>query len=52
MADHAGAYADGTELTIIGDDVDGDGQHWKHVRTPDGQEGYVPSVYTTAESPP
>lgn len=51
MSDRNGAYPDGTELTVIGDDVDGDGQHWKHVRTPDGLEGYVPSMYTTAESP-
>ena len=51
MSDHAKAYADGTALTVIGDDVDGDGQHWKHVRTPDGLEGYVPSIYTTAAPP-
>jgi hypothetical protein len=47
MADRLNAYADGTQLTIIGDDVDGDGQHWHHVRAPDGTEGYVPAVYTT-----
>ncbi len=47
MDDKVSAYPDGTALTIIGDDVDGDGQHWKHVRTPDGLEGYVPSMYTT-----
>jgi hypothetical protein len=51
MGDRLRAYPDRTELTIIGDDVDGDGQHWKHVRTPDGLEGYVPSMYTTAEAP-
>jgi Bacterial SH3 domain len=51
MADRNKAYPDGTELTIIGDDVDGDGQHWKHVRTPDGLEGYVPAMYTT-DAPP
>jgi len=48
MDDKIRAYADGTALTIIGDDVDGDGQHWKHVRTPDGLEGYVPAQYTTS----
>lgn len=47
MADRNTAYPDGTALTIIGDDVDGDGQHWKHVRAPDGTEGYVPAMYTT-----
>jgi hypothetical protein len=51
MDDKIRAYSDGTALTIIGDDVDGDGQHWKHIRTPDGLEGYVPSQYT-ADSPP
>jgi hypothetical protein len=51
MADRVRAYADGTPLTIIGDDVDGDGQHWKHVRTPDGLEGFVPAMYTV-DTPP
>jgi hypothetical protein len=46
MADRSKAYPDGTQLTIIGDDVSGDGQQWHHVRTPDGQEGYVPTMYT------
>jgi len=51
MADRLKPYADGTPLTVVGDDVDGDGQHWKHIKTPDGLEGYVPSIYTV-ESPP
>jgi hypothetical protein len=51
MADRAKAYPDGTPLTIVGDDIDGDGQTWKHVKTPDGLEGYVPSIYTV-DSPP
>jgi len=51
MADRAKPYADGTALTIVGDDVDGDGQHWKHIKTPDGLEGYVPSIYTVATPP-
>jgi hypothetical protein len=51
MADRVRAYTDGTPLTIIGDDVDGDGQHWKHVRTPDGLEGFVPSTYTVDVPP-
>lgn len=45
MSDRLRAYPDGTALTIIGDDVDGDGQHWRHVKTPDGLEGYVPAMY-------
>lgn len=51
MSDRLRAYPDGTPLTIIGDDADGDGQHWHHVKTPDGLEGYVPAMYTL-ESPP
>jgi hypothetical protein len=51
IADRVRAYPDRTPLTIVGEDVDGDGQHWKHVRTPDGLEGYVPAIYTV-ESPP
>ena len=31
--------------------VDGDGQHWKHIKTPDGLEGYVPSIYTVDAQP-
>lgn len=48
MEDRLQAYPDGTRLTIIGDDVEGDGQTWKHVRAPDGSEGYVPAQYTTS----
>ena len=51
MADRIRAYPDDTELTVIGDDVDADGQHWKHVRAPDGLEGYVPAIYTR-DTPP
>ena len=51
MADRLTAYPDGTALTIVGDDTDGDGQHWKHVKTPDGTEGYVPSIYTVTTPP-
>jgi len=51
MADRARPYPDGTPLTVVGEDVDGDGQHWKHIETPDGVEGYVPSRYTV-DTPP
>jgi hypothetical protein len=51
MADRLKPYADGTALTVVGDDVDGDGQHWKHIKTPDGAEGYVPSIYTVESQP-
>jgi hypothetical protein len=51
MDDKLKAYPDGTALTIIGDDVDNADQHWKHVRAPDGTEGYVPAMYTTDSAP-
>ena len=51
MADRIRAYPDGTPLTIVGDDVEGEGQSWRRVRTPDGLEGYVPSIYTL-DAPP
>jgi hypothetical protein len=51
MADRVRAYPDRTPLTVVGNDVDGDGQHWKHVRAPDGLEGYVPSIYTVNTPP-
>jgi hypothetical protein len=51
MDDRAQAYADGTPLTIIGDDVDGEGVKWHHVKAPDGTEGYVPVQYTVTTEP-
>jgi hypothetical protein len=51
MADRIKAYPDKTQLTIIGADVDGDGQKWHNVRAPDGVEGYVPVQYTVTTEP-
>jgi hypothetical protein len=51
MADQIRAYADGTQLAIIGPDVEGEGMQWHHVRAPDGTEGYVPAMYTVATPP-
>jgi hypothetical protein len=48
MAERVRAYPDGTALIVIGDDAEGDGQQWKHIRTPDGLEGYVPAMYTVS----
>lgn len=47
LADRDTAYPEGTRLTAIGPDVNGDGQRWLHVRTPDGKTGYVPAQYTS-----
>jgi hypothetical protein len=51
LADRVRAYPDGTELTVVGDDVEGDGRQWHHVRAPDGLEGYVPAEYTLDAAP-
>ncbi|MBI3968530.1 MAG: hypothetical protein HY329_23090 [Chloroflexi bacterium] len=40
------AWPDGTKLTVLGPDVDGEGQRWRHVKDPAGNEGYVPSRFT------
>lgn len=44
--DRLSAYPEGTELQVLGPDVDGDGLRWRYVAMPDGQEGYVPIEYT------
>jgi hypothetical protein len=49
--DRADVLPDGTPLTVIGDEVEGDGQRWYFVRTPDGTDGYVPVIYTTNAEP-
>jgi hypothetical protein len=51
LPDKLQAYPDGTPLTIIGADVDGDGQRWHHIRALDGVEGYVPVMYTVTVEP-
>ncbi len=39
---------DGTVIEQIGDDVAGGDRMWRHVRSPDGQEGYVAVDFLTA----
>jgi len=45
MDDRVRAYPDGTEMNVIGDDVEAGGIQWRHVRAPDGITGYVPAEY-------
>ncbi|MAG36926.1 MAG: hypothetical protein CL878_11885 [Dehalococcoidia bacterium] len=45
------AWPDSTLLTIVGADVDAGGSVWKHVRAPDGAEGYIPERYTAPATP-
>jgi hypothetical protein len=45
MDDRVRAYPEGTEVTVIGTEVEAGGIRWQHVQTPDGITGYVPSEY-------
>jgi hypothetical protein len=45
MADKWVAWADNTQLTLLGDEADGDGQHWVQVRDPSGNVGWVPAQF-------
>src|ERR1700694_3519301 len=40
------AWPDGTVLVVVAQDVESEGQTWKHVRDPDGTVGYVPAEFT------
>lgn len=42
------AYPDGTPLSLLGPDVESGGTVWRHVRAPDGLEGYVSAAYVVA----
>ena len=45
MADHLRAWGEGTKLEVIGEDASGDGHHWKRVRDPSGEAGWVPAEF-------
>ncbi len=51
-ADRLKAYPDNTRLVVIGPDVGAEGRPWRHVRAPDGVEGYVPAQYTSSQPIP
>jgi hypothetical protein len=46
-----GAYPDGTELRVIGPDVDAEGVHWRHVAASDGANGYISADYVVNTGP-
>jgi hypothetical protein len=48
--DRADVLADGTSVTITGEQVEGDGQEWYPIKTDDA-EGYVPIEYLTRTQP-
>ncbi len=39
------AWPDNTPLMLMGNEADGDGQHWLQVRDPKGDVGWVPAQY-------
>ncbi len=45
------AWPEGTKLLIVGPDTDNDGLHWKYVRDPQGNAGWVQADYVTPVSP-
>jgi hypothetical protein len=46
-----GAYPDGTELRVIGPDVDAEGVQWRHVAASDGANGYISADYVVNTRP-
>jgi len=48
--DRIQSYPEGTELMVVGGDVEGDGLTWHNVRAPDGTEGYIPVGDTVPEA--
>ena len=51
QGDRAGVLADGTQVTITGGQVEGDGLEWYPITTSDGQQGFVPIAYLTRAEP-
>jgi hypothetical protein len=49
--DRAGVLPEGTQLTVTGEELEGDGQRWYPVKTADSTEGYVPIPYTAKAVP-
>jgi hypothetical protein len=45
LADHWTIWADNTPLILLGNEADGDGQHWLQVRDPKDEVGWVPAQY-------
>jgi hypothetical protein len=45
LADHWVAWPDNTSLVLLGNDADGDGQHWLQVRDPRNDVGWMPAQF-------
>lgn len=51
LADRLNAWPENTRLQEIGPETVAEGLTWRHVRAPDGTEGFVPAQYT-GDAPP
>ena len=49
LDDRLRAWADNTQLHVVGPDVSANGIEWKHVEDPAGNHGWIPAEYTRAE---
>jgi hypothetical protein len=45
LEDHLRSWIDGTRMEVIGQEVEAEGQLWRHVRDPRGNEGYMPAEF-------
>jgi hypothetical protein len=49
--DRVKAYPEGTELEVVGPEVETEGITWRRVRAPDGLVGWIPKQYTAVDAP-
>jgi hypothetical protein len=45
MDDYLIAWVDNTRMEVVGPDIDANGVHWKNVRDPQGNVGYLPAQW-------
>jgi hypothetical protein len=51
MSDRWIAWPDNTPMVLVGNETDGDGQHWLEVRDPKNDVGWVPSQFISVPTP-
>lgn len=52
LTNHLQAWAEGTRLEVVGEDISGDGHRWKRVRDPFGQLGWVAAEFVIPTTAP
>ena len=52
MDDKIKPWPDGTEMVVVGPDVNAEDRLWKNVRDPDGNAGFIPADYLLAPESP